>query len=203
MATVIGPLSDPRPLPDLCLLTHASQNSSKLNRQSLKYCPLADPRLLPFRPLLFDPRFSAMHLPPLLRRPFADTLMPILPLLRKRFSMSSSPCWLHSRIHQQSGHRTQDRLVGNVIVAILSVPEHAGATEDEVDNLPAAFTLRLARLLQSQPRVHLAARGTSGKVRSLCDLPIRADYGQPPERVHLSGWRSQSSPRSFPRSGEC
>jgi hypothetical protein len=111
--------------------------------------------------------------------------------------------WPYSRIHQQSGHRTQGRLVGNVIVSILSVLEHAGATENEVDNLPAAFTLPLAGLLQSQPRVHLEARGTSGKVRSLCDLPMRADYGQPPERVHLSGWRSQSSPRSFPRNGEC
>src|ERR1035438_4902054 len=111
-------------------------------------------------------------------------------------------CWLHLRIHRQSGHRTQDRPIGNVIVSIPPVLKHAGATEDEVDNLPAAFTLRLAGLLQSQPRVHLEARGTSGKVRSLCDLPMRASDGQPPERVHLSGWRSQSSPRSFPRNGE-
>jgi hypothetical protein len=37
---------------------------------------------------------------------------------------------------------------------------------------PAAFTLRLAGLLQSPPRVHLEARGTSGKVRSRCDLPM-------------------------------
>ena len=111
---------------------------------------------------------------------------------------SELPCWLHSRIHQQSGHRTRDRLIGNVIVSILPVVEHAGATEDEVDYLPAAFTLQLAGLLQSQPRGHLEARDTSGKVRSLCDLPMRASYGQPSERVHLSGWRSQSSPRSFP-----
>ena len=82
------------------------------------------------------------------------------------------------------------------------VLEHAGATEDEVDNLAAAFTARYAGLLQSLPRVHLEPRDTSGKVPSLCDLPMRANYGQPPERVHLSGWRSQSSPRSFPRNGE-
>ena len=85
---------------------------------------------------------------------------------------------------------------------LLPVVEAAGAIEDEVGNLPAAFTLRLAGLRQSQPRVHLEARGTSGKVRSLCDLPMRASYGPPPERVHLSGRCSQSSPRSFPRNGE-
>jgi len=67
---------------------------------------------------------------------------------------------LHSRIHQQLGHRTQDTPIENVIVSILPVLEHAGAAEDEVDNLPAAFTLRLAGLLQSQPRGHLEARGT-------------------------------------------
>jgi hypothetical protein len=110
--------------------------------------------------------------------------------------------WFPLRIHRQSGHRTQDGPIGNVILSKLPVVEPAGATEDEVDNLPAAVTLRLAGLRQSQPKVHLEARGTSGKVRSLCDLPMRASYGPPPERVHLSGRCSQSSPRSFPRNGE-
>ena len=109
---------------------------------------------------------------------------------------------LHSRIRQQSGYRAQDRPIGNVIVSIIPVLEQAGAAEREEDNLPTAFTLRLAGLLQFQPRVHLEPRGTSGKVRSLCDLAMRANDGQPPERVHLSGWRSQSSPRSFLQNGE-
>ncbi len=85
---------------------------------------------------------------------------------------------------------------------VLPIRKRADVTEDEVDNLPAAFNLQLARLLRSQPRVHLEAPGTAGKDRSRCGLPMRASCGQPPERVHLSGWRSQSSPRSFPRNGE-
>src|SRR5579863_899144 len=60
--------------------------------------------------------------------------LPIGLYLETRYALLAS-----FQIRQQSGHRTQDRPIGNVIVSKLPVVEHAGATEDEVDNLPAAL----------------------------------------------------------------